>query len=81
MSGIDAVCCIQIPDEKFVHAVKAVIVARNKNKERIIEECKKRLISWAVPVEIEFVSKLPMTKLHKVNWKKVQEEEDARREV
>ena len=81
MSGIDAVCCIQIPDEKLVHAVKAVIVARNKNKERIIEECKKRLISWAVPVEIEFVSKLPMTKLHKVNWKKVQEEEDARREV
>ena len=81
MSGIDAVCCIQIPDEKYVHSVKAVIVARNKNKERIIEECKKRLISWAIPTEIEFVSKLPMTKLHKVNWKKVQEEEDARREL
>lgn len=81
MSGIDAVCCIQIPDEKYVHAVKAVVVARNKNKERIIEECKKRLISWSIPTEIEFVNKLPMTKLHKVNWKKVQEEEDKKRGI
>ena len=78
MSGISAVCVIQIPDEKLTNAVKAVIVAKNKNKDRIIAECSKRLISWAVPKEIEFVPSLPYTKYHKVNYLKVQEEENKK---
>ena len=79
MSGITAVCVIQIPDEKLINATKAVIVAKNKNKERIVSECQKRLISWAVPKEIEFVDSLPYTKYHKVNYMKVQEEENKKR--
>ena len=80
ISGVKAVCVIQIPDEKLTNAPKAVIVSKNKNKERIIEECKKHLISWAIPKEIEFVAKLPYTKFHKVNYLKVQEEENNRRQ-
>lgn len=81
MSGITAVCVIQIPDEKLINAVKAVIVAKNKNKERIVAECQKRLISWAVPKEIEFVDSLPYTKYHKINYMKVQEEENKKRQI
>ena len=81
MSGISAVCVIQIPDEKLINATKAVIVAKNKNKERIVAECQKRLISWAIPKEIEFVDSLPYTKYHKVNYMKVQEEENKKRHI
>ena len=78
LSGIEAVCVIQIPDEKMTNAVKAVIVAKNKNKDRIIAECQKRLISWAVPKEIEFRNSLPYTRYHKVNYLKIQEEENKK---
>ncbi len=81
MSGITAVCVIQIPDEKLINAVKAVIVGKNKNKERIVSECQKKLISWAVPKEIEFVDSLPYTKYHKINYMKVQEEENKKRQI
>ncbi len=78
LSGITAVCVIQIPDEKLTNATKAVVVAKNKNKDRIISECQKRLISWAIPKEIEFVNSLPYTRFHKVNYLKVQEEENKK---
>ena len=81
MSGIQAVCVVQIPDEKFIHAIKAVVVAKNKNKDRIISECSKYLISWAVPKEIEFVNSLPMTRYRKVNYMKVQEEENKKYQI
>lgn len=81
MSGIVSVCVIQIPDEKMINAVKAVVVAKNKNKERIIAECCKRLISWAVPKEIEFVPSLPFTRYHKIDYRKVQAEEDKKRQA
>ena len=81
MSGISAVCVIQIPDERMGHAVKAVVVAKNKNKDRIISECQRHLISWAIPKEIEFVNKLPLTRYKKVNYLKVQEEENKKYQV
>ena len=81
MSGIQAVCVIQIPDENLTHAVKAVIVAKNKNKDRIIAECQRYLISWAIPKEIEFVNSLPYTRYRKVNYLKVQEEENKKYKI
>lgn len=81
LSGIIAVCVIQIPDEKLTNAVKAVVVAKNKNKDRIIAECQKRLISWAIPKEIEFRSSLPYTKYHKINYLKIQEEENKKYQI
>ena len=81
LSGIEAVCVIQIPDEKMTNAVKAVIVGKNKNKDRIIAECQKRLISWAVPKEIEFRNSLPYTRYHKINYLKIQEEENKKYQI
>ena len=77
--GVKGVCAIQIPDEKLVHAVKVFVVSDNKNPEIIIEECRKHLISWSIPREVEFVNKLPYTKYKKVNFAKLQEEEDRKR--
>lgn len=79
--GVKGVCAIQIPDENMIHAVKVFIVSDSKNADVIIEECKRYLISWSIPKEIEFVNKLPYTKYKKVNFAKLQEEEDKKRGI
>ena len=81
LSGVQSVCVVQIPDENSLNAAKAYVVSRNKDPERIIAECRKRLISWSIPKEIEFVNSLPMTRYHKVDYRKVQEMENAKRKV
>ncbi|MBO6280794.1 MAG: acyl--CoA ligase [Bacilli bacterium] len=81
LSGVSSVCVIQIPDEKTIHAAKAYVVSKNKDPERIKRECKKKLISWSIPREVEFVDKLPMTRYHKVDYRKVQEMENNKRKV
>ncbi len=79
LSGVKAACVVQIPDEKTAHAAKAYVVCNNKDPERIKNECRKKLISWAIPREVEFVKELPMTRYNKVNFMKVQEMEDKKR--
>ena len=79
--GVRGVCAIQIPDEKLTNAVKVFVVADFRNPQIIIDECRKHLISWAIPREIEFVNKLPYTKYKKVNFAKLQEEENQKRGI
>lgn len=81
LSFVKNCCAIEIPDEKTIHAVKVFVVASDNDEVKIIEHCKKHLISWAIPKEIEFVSKLPYTKYHKVNFQKLQEEENKKRGI
>ena len=81
LSGISKCCVVQIPDERTVNACKAYIIGKNKDPERIINACRKKLISWSIPKEIEFVSSLPMTKFNKVDYRKVQEMENQKRKV
>ena len=77
--GVKGVCAIQIPDEKMTHAVKVFVVSDNKNPEIILDECRKHLISWAIPKEVQYVSKLPYTKYKKVNFTLLQQQEDRKR--
>ena len=81
LSGVKAVCVVQIPDEKTVNATKAYVVSSNKDVDRIITECKKRLITWSIPREVEFVNSLPKTKYNKIDFKKVQEMENNKRKI
>lgn len=81
LSGISQVCVVQIPDEKSGHAAKVYVVSKNKDPERILQICRKKLISWSIPKEIEFVSSLPMTKFNKVDYRKVQEMENKKRGI
>ena len=50
-------------------------------KNLILDTCRKYLIRWAVPKEIEFIDKLPMTRLNKIDFARLQREEDARRQT
>ena len=79
LSGVKSACVVQIPDEKTVNAAKAYVVCNNRDPERIKNECRKKLISWAIPREVEFVKELPMTRYNKVNFMKVQEMENKKR--
>jgi acyl-CoA synthetase (AMP-forming)/AMP-acid ligase II len=45
----------------------------------IMAKCQQYLIRWSVPKEIEFVDELPYTMLGKVDFVKIQKEEDAKR--
>ena len=82
--GIKAVCAIEIPDAKLQHGVKLFVIADYFDEEgmrnQIMDTCKKYLIRWAMPREIEFVKELPKTLIGKIDYKKVQAEENARRE-
>ncbi len=83
--GVINCCCIEIPDEKMQHAVKALVVANYFDEEgmrtNIINTCRKYLIRWAVPKEVEFRKELPLTLLNKVDFNKLQNEENEARGV
>ena len=83
--GVSEVCAIRIPDPKLISAIKVFVVAKYFDEEgmknEIIETCRKYLIRWAVPKEVEFVKELPRTLLGKVDFKKLQEEEDRKRGI
>ena len=82
--GVQECCAIRIPDSKLVSALKVFVVAKYFDEEGmkrlIMDYCHKYLIRWAVPKEIEFIKELPHTQLGKVDFKKLQEENDKRYE-
>ncbi len=83
--GVEAVCAIQIPDARLQHALKLFVVAKYFDEEgmrnQIMETCRKYLIKWSVPKEIEFVKELPLTLLNKVDFRKLQDQENAKRGI
>lgn len=81
--GVESVCAISIPDPKLISAIKVFVVAKFFDEQgmrnMIMDTCRKYLIRWAVPKEIEFRSELPHTLLGKVDFKVLQKEEDEKR--
>lgn len=73
---------IRIPDNKLQNSIKVFVVTDNQDKqalqEKIMETCRKYLIKWSVPTEIEFVDSLPKTLLGKADFVKLQQEEDKK---
>ena len=80
--GVSECCAIRIPDPKLVSAIKVFVVAKYFDEEgmkrTIMEYARKYLIRWAIPKEIEFVKELPHTMLGKVDFKKLQEENNKK---
>ena len=80
-------CVIGVPDELRVQKVKAFIVpAKGVTpteglKEEILEYCKKEIAKYAMPREIEFRDELPKTLVGKVAYRKLEEEEKAKRDA
>lgn len=78
-------CIIGIPDEYRMHAVKAFIMLKpgvpktDETKEEILSYCSRQIAKYAMPKEIEFRDELPKTLVGKVAYRKLEEEEEARR--
>lgn len=83
--GVEACCAIQIPDPRLQAAVKVFVVAKFFDEEgmrnAIIDTCRKYLIRWAVPKEIEFCESLPKTLLGKIDFKVLQKQENEKRGI
>ena len=83
--GVEACCAIQIPDPRLQSAVKVFVVAKFFDEQgminQIMDTCRKYLIRWAVPKEIEFVETLPKTLLGKIDFKVLQKQEDEKRGI
>ena len=83
MPEVSACAAIHIPDKKLQNALKVFVVAKyfdeTAMKDKILETCRKYLIRWSVPTEIEFRKELPLTMLGKVDFRNLQEEEDKKR--
>ena len=80
---VTSCAAIHIPDAKLQNSLKVFVVAKyfdeTAMKEKILDTCRKYLIRWSVPTEIEFRDSLPLTMLGKVDFKTLQEEEDKKR--
>ena len=60
---------IGVPHEKWVEAIKAVIVLKpgaKANEQEIIEFCKQNLASYKKPAYVEFVTEMPKTSMGKI---------------
>ncbi len=73
-------CVIGVPDQYKMQKVKAIIIlkepskATEEEKKDIIEHCRKHLIKWSVPEEVEFRSTLPLTRVGKVAYSELEKE-------
>ena len=79
---VTSCAAISIPDAKLQYSLKVIVVAKYYDetalKDKIFETCRKYLLTWSVPTEIEFRKELPLTPLGKVDFKALQEEENKK---
>lgn len=77
-------CVIGVYHPYKMHVAKAFIVLKdgmeesNKIKKEIKELCKMNLAVYSIPKELEFRKELPKTLLNKIDFKKLEAEEDKK---
>ncbi len=77
-------CVIGVPDPYKMQKIKAFIVTMpgvapsEQLKNEILDYCKKNIIKYAVPYDIEFRDSLPKTLVGKVAYRELEEEELAK---
>jgi long-chain acyl-CoA synthetase len=78
---VASVCAIGVPDAYQIQKVKAFIVLNDPEKEgpemkeALIAWCRERINKWSCPREIEFRSELPQTKVGKIAYTVLEQEE------
>ncbi len=78
-------CVIGVPDPYKMQKVKAFVMlkpgipASDDTKEAILAYCRKNIAKYAMPYDIEFRAELPKTLVGKVAYRKLEEEEAAKR--
>ncbi len=77
-------CVIGVPDIEQVEKVKAYVVLKDMSKKgpdmekELINHCRKDLIKWSCPREVEFIDELPKTRVGKIAFKELEKREIAR---
>ena len=77
-------CVIGIPDEAQVERVKAFVVLKEPSKvgpdmeKGLIKHCQEHLIKWSCPREVEFRENLPLTRVGKIAFTVLLQEEIAK---
>jgi long-chain acyl-CoA synthetase len=70
-------CVIGVPDPGQIERVKACVVLRDPAQEgpalaqALIAHCQERLIKWSCPREVEFVARLPLTNVGKIDYREL----------
>ena len=78
-------CVIGLEDDRQMTRVKAFVELHNpalasaEKEKEIIAFVREQLIKWSCPREIEFMEKLPLTKIGKVDFRKLEERENEKR--
>ncbi|MEA3471298.1 MAG: AMP-binding protein, partial [Thermodesulfobacteriota bacterium] len=78
---VEAACVIGTPDRYQGERVKGFVVLKEPSKagkemeEILIDHCRKSLISWSCPYEVEFRKELPVTPAGKIAFKELEKEE------
>ena len=78
---VAAACVIGVPDEAQVERVKAFVVLKDPGKaspemeKKLIDHCREHLIKWSCPREVEFIDKLPTTKVGKIAYTELEKQE------
>ncbi|MCD7743197.1 MAG: hypothetical protein LUH13_02750, partial [Oscillospiraceae bacterium] len=78
-------CIIGVPDTYRMQKVKAFVMlapgvpATEETKKELLNYCGKHIAKYAMPYDIEFRTELPKTLVGKVAYRKLEEEELARR--
>jgi long-chain acyl-CoA synthetase len=81
---VAAACVIGVPDEAQVERVKAFVVLKDPPKagpemaRSLIDYCREHLIKWSCPRDVEFRDSLPLTRVGKVAYTVLEQEEIAR---
>ena len=80
-------CIIGIPDPYRMQVVKAFIMLKpgvepnDATKEELLAYCRQHIAKYAMPKDIEFREELPKTLVGKVAYRKLEEEEEAKRKA
>ena len=84
---VNRACVIGLPDEYQISSVKAFVLLIDPDKAcddihaELLAYCKKHLIKWAVPRQLEFRSSLPTTRVGKIAYTELEHEELAKKEA
>ncbi len=84
--AVDECCVIGIPDVEQVERVKAFVVLKKEFTSKagpdmakeLITHCRKDLIKWSCPREVEFINEIPKTKVGKIAFTELQKREIER---
>ncbi len=76
-------CVIGVPDEYTMNKIKAFVVLQENvhSGEHMAEEIRRyvaqHLTKWSVPTEVVFVDRLPLTRMGKVDYRRLEEQGDS----